>query len=216
MLSPRYSTFCLTLSHGLAPADALGRYGVDPAAARAIHFPDAVDLPRDNDVSVLRAGIMGEWTFCIELFGVQGSLSHILENLSSNTDTLSIMAAESLTYFEHWRQGHQLESFEPGTTEALLPNKLQSFRKSIQRRTTAASDRPALLAAMDVVSDHIGDLTLTESDLDGPLLTALLPWSLTEIQPSPPLTPEARSTLGRCLGTFDPTELGQGPGHPQS
>ncbi|MGJ5893391.1 hypothetical protein DF268_29130 [Streptomyces sp. V2] len=118
--SLRWATawMCVTFTRGLSPEEVFARYGADPGRARLLDWDTASDLLTGEDgVSLLRAGTLGGWTFCVEEDGVTGSLAEPLTELSRGTETYSILTTDGIDVFQHWRDGVCVENFEPGTHE---------------------------------------------------------------------------------------------------
>ncbi|MCX4787822.1 MULTISPECIES: DUF6461 domain-containing protein [unclassified Streptomyces] len=69
--------------------------------------------------SVLRAGALGDWSFCFEDCGVMGMMPGPLSALSYGTETFSVLlGGDGMNGFAHWRDGQRTERFEPGFTIA--------------------------------------------------------------------------------------------------
>nr|WSZ96586.1 hypothetical protein OH820_13760 [Streptomyces sp. NBC_00857] len=64
----------MTFTQGITPEEVLARYGADPRNAHVLIRQDASHL-YDADLlrgSVLRAGALGDWSFCFEDIGIMG------------------------------------------------------------------------------------------------------------------------------------------------
>ncbi|MFH9135256.1 DUF6461 domain-containing protein [Streptomyces sp. NPDC017524] len=110
---------CATFTRGLGPEEVFARYGADPGRARLLDWDAASDLPSGGSahgtVSLLRAGRIGEWAFCVEEDGDIGCREESLAELSRGTETYSVATTEGIDVFQHWRNGECVEYFEPGT-----------------------------------------------------------------------------------------------------
>ncbi|MFC8838211.1 DUF6461 domain-containing protein [Streptomyces griseoincarnatus] len=109
---------CVTFTRGLGPDEVFARCGADPERARLLDRDVASEmLPDDADggpVSLLRAGRLGEWAFCVEEDGAIGFGEETLAELSRGTETYGVATTEGIDVFQYWRDGECVEYFEPG------------------------------------------------------------------------------------------------------
>lgn len=175
---------CVTFTRGLSPEEVLTRYGADPARARLLDWDAASDLaPGDEGVSLLRAGRLGEWTFCVEEDGGIGSLDGPLAALSRRTETYSIATTDGMDVFQYWRDGECVENFEPGMDHT-RPEQATSWWDRVEAALAAHDGEDAGMApVVALVLDHLG-ITLDDATLAGPWLSLTLS---EDVAPSAPL-----------------------------
>ncbi|MBY8884158.1 DUF6461 domain-containing protein [Streptomyces sp. PTM05] len=204
-LTDDYPAFCLTFARGLDPHALLRRYGAHSGDPRVLTEQESIAEP-PADASLLRAGTVDGWAFCFETRGVQGWTAHVLTEVSRDTESFTVMRAGALHAVSHWQNGQKREAFEPGTPYSFDPNHSHLLWNAVRARLEQPRPVPSFLAALDAVSEHIGG-SLTESAIEGPLLTVVLP------EPASVL-PEATAGhegLGRCLGTLAPPPPSRDP-----
>ncbi|MFF9664323.1 DUF6461 domain-containing protein [Streptomyces althioticus] len=109
---------CVTFTRGLGPEEVFARCGADPERARLLDWDAASDLAAeasdDVPVSLLRAGRIGEWAFCVEEDGTIGFGDEALAELSRGTETYAVATTDGIDVFQHWRDSECVEYFEPG------------------------------------------------------------------------------------------------------
>ncbi|MGS2589613.1 DUF6461 domain-containing protein [Streptomyces hebeiensis] len=204
--------WCVTFTQGITPEDVLARYGADPRDAQLLTRQQAgplYDFEADGPTgSVLRAGMLGDWSFCFEDIGIMGAMDGPLAALSRGTETFSVLrGGDGMNIFAHWRDGRRTEWFEPGF-RSTRPRPPHPWWDAVQERYDARSEEyPGLTPVMEAIGRHIGDV-LETGTLGGPLLTLLLEdGSRTPDPPQPPPparnpSAEARRSLGRPLGAL--------------
>ncbi|WP_394816031.1 DUF6461 domain-containing protein [Streptomyces gibsoniae] len=201
----RYEGCCLTLTLGVTPETLLQRYGADPSAARQLAFPQAYTLLQPGpDTSVLRAGSLHGWAFCLETLGVQGAMPAVLASLSQGTQTISVaLGYNALDVLHHWVSGRPHESFEPGQASSLRAAGPHPFWDATERHRRRQSNQSPVIGALEAVGDVIGG-HLSVDIAEGPLLTALLAWTLpplpSPVEPLSPVHPPEPRPLGPLLG----------------
>lgn len=113
---------CVTFTRGLEPDEVFARYGADPGRARLLGEDAASDLAAeasdDGPVSLLRAGRIGAWAFCVEEDGILGFGGETLAELSRGTETYGVATTEGIDVFQYWRDGECVEYFEPGMEDS--------------------------------------------------------------------------------------------------
>ncbi|MFM9608224.1 DUF6461 domain-containing protein [Streptomyces niveiscabiei] len=156
---------CVTFTRGLSPDEVFARYGADPGRARLLDWDTALDLLTGEDgVSLLRAGTLGGWTFCVEEDGVTGSLTEPLTELSRGTETYSILTTDGIDVFQHWRDGICVENFEPGVEhtrpEGPAPwwNRIEETLAAHEGEETGAA--PIVALVLDTLGIPLNDDTL--------------------------------------------------------
>ncbi|WP_405686427.1 DUF6461 domain-containing protein [Streptomyces sp. NBC_00057] len=121
---PHAVMWCVTFARGITPEDVLARYGADARTAQFLTRQQAAHLYDSSlpEGSVLRAGALGDWSFCFEDCGVMGMMPGPLSALSYGTETFSVLlGGDGMNGFAHWRDGQCTERFEPGFTSASGP-----------------------------------------------------------------------------------------------
>ncbi|MFC9887295.1 DUF6461 domain-containing protein [Streptomyces pilosus] len=182
---------CVTFTRGLDPAEVFTRYGADPDRARLLDTDAASDLPTGQfaagAVSLLRAGRLGDWTFCVEEDGVLGSWPDLLAALSRGTETYSVVSTEGLAVFQHWRDGQCLENFEPGPEHPRPEHSGPWWDRG--QVALAEHEGPGVASVVALVLDHLG-LTLDDATLAAPWPT------LTVTEDDAPTAPRGESYAG--------------------
>jgi hypothetical protein len=199
---PHAVMWCMTLTRGITPHEVLVRYGADARTARfltrrqAAHLNDG-SLPRG---SVLRAGALGDWSFCFEDYGVMGMMEGPLSSLSHGTETFSVLlGADGMNGFAHWRDGQCTERFEPGFAHT-GPNPPHPWWDAVQERLDASGEEyPGLVPVLEAVARYTRAV-LDAGTLDDPLPTLRLEDGSRIPGPPPRPHSEARRPPGRLLG----------------
>ncbi|WP_328894633.1 DUF6461 domain-containing protein [Streptomyces sp. NBC_00236] len=164
---------CVTFTRGLAPGEVFARYGADPEQARLLGWDAASDLTSgesgDGTVSLLRAGRIGEWAFCVEEDGGIGFGE--LAELSRGTETYSVATTEGIDVFQHWRDGGCIEYFEPGL-EHTRSEPLGPWWDRVEEALAAhegegEGEGAGMAPVVALVLDHLG-ITLSDATLAGP------------------------------------------------
>ncbi|MGD9486046.1 DUF6461 domain-containing protein [Streptomyces sp. TRM70308] len=168
--------WCVTFTHGITPEDVLARYGADTSAAQFFTRQHADQLHHGSlpEGSVLRAGALGDWSFCFEDNGVMGAMPGPLAALSQGTETLSVLqGGDGMNTFAQWRDGQCTEQFEPGFAHT-RPAPPHPWWDTVHERLDASKEEhPGLAPVLEAVADHISAV-LDLHILNGPLLTLLL------------------------------------------
>lgn len=162
---------CVTFTRGLGPEEVFARYGADPEQARPLDADEASDLlsgdADDGAVSLLRAGRLGDWAFCVEEDGVVGSWSEALTELSRGTETYSVLTADGLDVFQYWSDGVCVENFEPGM-EHTRPERTDSWWDRVEAALAAHEGEDTGMApVVALLLDHLG-IALDDAALAGP------------------------------------------------
>ncbi|MFJ2264473.1 DUF6461 domain-containing protein [Streptomyces sp. NPDC087844] len=162
---------CATFTRGLGHAEVFARYGGDPERACLLDWDAALDLPSgesgDGMVSLLRAGRIGEWGFCVEEEGGIGFGEESLAELSRGTETYSVATTEGIDVFQYWRDGACVEYFEPGM-EHSRSEPLGPWWHRVQEALAAHEGEGAGMApVVALVLAHLG-ITLDDAALAGP------------------------------------------------
>ncbi|MFD3840803.1 DUF6461 domain-containing protein [Streptomyces sp. NPDC058642] len=168
---------CVTFTRDLNPEEVFTRYGADPDQARPLDWDTASDLvPGDSDdgmVSLLRAGGIGEWVFCVEEEGGIGFGEEALAELSRGTETYSLATTDGIDVFQYWRDGECVEYFEPGM-EHTRSEPLGPWWDRVETALAAHEGEDAGMApAVALVLAHLG-ITLDDATLAGPWPTLTL------------------------------------------
>ncbi|MEU5510421.1 DUF6461 domain-containing protein [Streptomyces fungicidicus] len=162
---------CATFTRGLAPDEVFARYGGDPKQARLLAWDAASELPSgksgDGMVSLLRAGRIGGWAFCVEEDGSIGFGEESLAALSRGTETYSVATTEGIDVFQYWRDGKCVEYFEPGM-EHSRSEPLGHWWDRVEEALAAHKGKGAGMApVVALVLDHLR-ITLDDATLAGP------------------------------------------------
>ncbi|MFE2044347.1 DUF6461 domain-containing protein [Streptomyces sp. NPDC059477] len=121
----RGESWNVTFTRGITPDDVLSRYGAVPRDARVMPLREALRLGHDSygagtPKSVLRVGMVGDWSFCYEEWGVLGCAPRVLSALSRDGETFAVHTdANALDAFAHWRDGRCAESVELDAARAI-------------------------------------------------------------------------------------------------
>ncbi|MBV1941830.1 hypothetical protein KUF83_35520 [Streptomyces sp. BV286] len=199
---------CVTFTRGVSSEEVFTRYGADPDQARLLDWDAALDLaPGDEEASLLRAGSLGEWTFCVEEDGGIGALDGPLAKLSRGTETYSMATTDGMNVFQYWRDGECVENFEPGM-EYTRPEPTTAWWDRVEAALAAHEGEDAGMApVMALILDHLG-ITLDDA-------TLARPWpSLTLAEDEVPSAPHGDTYAGEGpvpRGTA-PTAARTGPG----
>jgi hypothetical protein len=162
---------CATFTRALGPEEVFARYGADPNQARLLDWDTASDLVSgesgDGTVSLLRAGRIGEWAFCVEEDGGIGSGEESLAELSRGTETYSVASTEGIDVFQYWRDGECVEYFEPGMQHS-RSEPFGPWWDRVEEALAAHEGEGAGVApVVALVLEHLG-ITLDDAALAGP------------------------------------------------
>ncbi|MFJ5842290.1 DUF6461 domain-containing protein [Streptomyces shenzhenensis] len=150
--------FALT-SCGITPEEVLARYGADAHTARPLTRQQAAQLADGglSEGSVLRAGQLGDWSFCFEDYGVMVRMPGPLSALSCGTETLSVLrGGDGMSGFAYWQDGRCAERFEPGAAHT-RPHPLHPRWDAVQARLDASGEEyPGLAGAGGDSAPHQG------------------------------------------------------------
>ena len=196
--------FCLTLSAGRSAEEIVEIYSADGNRAHWLSSDECFDTIEPTSTNtILRAGILRNWAFCIEFNNPIGFLNAIVRGLSSHTISIVLFrTAKAFAQFVYVVDGQLVESFEPGNPISTWGRSEHDFSRRVHERHPTPSQ--AITACLDVIAEHIG-IELTTEILRGPLLSAVVDApdraALSRADPrllrtTPPGTP---STLGRRL-----------------
>ncbi|MFF3257733.1 DUF6461 domain-containing protein [Streptomyces sp. NPDC002932] len=193
--------FCLTLSAARSTEEVIELYGGDLGTARWLASEDCEIATGES--TLLRAGPLGGWAFCVEFENPIGSLDGVVRKLSVNTETIILYhTAKALKVFQYVVNGQLVESFEPGYLSSSWGWSKHEFSRKVHELIPSSSN--AVTACLHVISEHIGQ-PLTTDLLTGPLLSAVIdnPDRPTLARRAPGLRmttpPGTDSTLGRRL-----------------
>ncbi len=169
---------CFNLVRGRTPDDVLRLYEADSSQARTMTREQAdeeFDSPPDIG-SVLRVGLAGSWSFCLEIaWEPEGFDTGLLKRLSAGTDAIHYFRnPKGGVFVKHLRDGEILEHFDLGLPEP-IPGKDAplSLAEDFRRR---ASTRPYGDDGFDEIWAVLSDLTgvpLDDDLINGPLTTVL-------------------------------------------
>lgn len=207
---PRIPGFCITFTRDRTPEAVLAAYGADVSQASVLIMEDTADaFPLSVGGTLLRAGMLGTWTFCYENLEPEGFKEGVRSRLSAGTETLELFAGgNGLVTFTYLRDQRKIEFFEPGSPHTVRGDGPHRFSHPVQEVLDAATApvTPAH-AALQVIGQYIG-AGLDGATLEGPLLTAFLADTDREmLPPTPghPLPAELRASLGPGLGPLTPS-----------
>ncbi|MFI5571165.1 DUF6461 domain-containing protein [Streptomyces sp. NPDC051740] len=191
--------FCLSLTLHKSPEEVMEIYGADLNSARLMHAKDIPDAPPLG--TVICAGQLGEWSFCIEFEDFIGSTSKVMRDLSHKTESIILFrTAKALKSFQYVTDGRIVEQFEPGFPSSVHGESSHAFAEQVHV-LTAASTRP-IAASLEVIARYTGH-ELTTEQLHGPLLTTVIdePDRVALRYPDPPLQyPEVPQRSSRRTG----------------
>ncbi|MGW4022144.1 DUF6461 domain-containing protein [Streptomyces sp. NPDC005009] len=195
--------FCLTLSRNRSPEEVLALYGADAGSARQVPSESVPDAPPRS--TTLRAGPLGEWSFCVEFDYHIGCTPTVMRDLSAGTETLVLYrTAKALEMFRYVVDGRIVEQFEPGYPPSARGRSAHGFARRTETLIHAGTGQAA--ACLEVMAQHTGH-ELTTDTLRAPLLTAVVdePDHTALHHPDPPLLypdvpPGNPQPLGRRLG----------------
>jgi hypothetical protein len=179
-------------------------YGADAGEARSLSSDECFDVIEVTPVNtILRAGTLGDWAFCVEFDNPIGFLNSIVRDLSRNTEAIVLLrTARAFKQFNYVVNGQLIESFEPGTPSTTWGRSEYDFSRRVHEINPAPTQ--AITTCLDVIAEHIGH-ELTAEILRGPLLSAVVdaPDRAALARPDPRLQrttpPGTASTLGRRL-----------------
>ncbi|RKR87532.1 hypothetical protein BDK92_1811 [Micromonospora pisi] len=189
--------FTVTFTLGLTAEEILACYGADPAEAELLTRQEAATTWPGGDL--LRVGPLGDWGFCFEEVGYQGSRPEVRTRLSAHTEVFSLYDMSGMCTFKHVRDGQTVESFEPGFSYSVRVDQPHTYWTRTEQIANERGLRHSR-AALEAIEEHIG-ARLHKGLLEGPLLTAYLTTPL----PAVPPRPAQRKPPGRLLGSLDPT-----------
>ncbi|MFJ8754603.1 DUF6461 domain-containing protein [Streptomyces sp. NPDC102441] len=166
------NNFCMTLSLGKSPEEVINIYGADAGEARWLTADAPGAYVTNATTTVLRAGSLGDWTFCLEFEYLLGSNEGIMRELSTNAEAIVIFrTAKALTGFHYVANCELLESFEPGYPPSVSGRSSHEFSSKVHALTSTGLDPVA--ACLEVVTGHVG-CDLTKETLRGPLLSVIM------------------------------------------
>ncbi len=162
--------FCLTVTFRRSAEEVAGIYGGD--ADRFIRVPsrEAPEAPRSG--TSLRAGVLGEWAFCIEFENFIGSTHAIMRDLSAQTECLVLLTTEKgLTMFSSVVDGEVVERFEPGYPPSTQGRSPHGYADEIHGLVEDGLGPVA--ASLRSIALRVGH-SLTTEILHGPLLSVVI------------------------------------------
>lgn len=200
--------FCLTISAGRSTEEVIEMYGADRRSARRLSSVECFDEFKPTATNtILRAGSLGGWSFCIEFENPIGFLDGIIRDLSEGSETIILSrTGNSLTVFRYAVDGRLVESFEPGDPLSSWGQSRHEFSRKVHGRSATSN---VVMACLDVIAEYLG-YELTTEVLHGSLLSAVVddPDRAALARPDLRLHVTAplgtRSTLGRRLGPLSP------------
>ncbi|MGW0939388.1 DUF6461 domain-containing protein [Streptomyces sp. NPDC002666] len=161
---------CASFTRALGPEEVFARHGADPDQARLLDWDAASDLVSggsdDGMVSLLRAGRIGEWAFCVEEDGVIGVAPELLAELSRGTETYSVATTEGLDVFQYWRDGECVEYFEPGMEHSRSEPFGPWWDRVEEALATHDGEGAGMAPVVALVLEHLG-ITLDDAELAG-------------------------------------------------
>lgn len=162
--------FCLTVSLRRSPEEVVGIYGADAKNALWVPLQEAPEAPRSG--TSLRAGVLGEWAFCIEFENPIGSTAAIMRDLSAQTECLVLLTtAKGLTAFYNVVDGEVVEWFEPGNPSSTQDPSLHGYADEMHGLTEDGLGPVA--ASLRSIARCVGHELTTEL-LHGPLLSVVI------------------------------------------
>ncbi|MFJ2774300.1 DUF6461 domain-containing protein [Streptomyces sp. NPDC087300] len=162
---------CVTFTRGLDPEEVFARYGAEPSQARLLDWDTASELVEgdsgDGTLSLLRAGRLGDWAFCVEEEGGIGFDEETLAKLSRGTETYSVATTEGLDVFQYWRNGECVEYFEPGMEHTRSEQNSLWWDRMQEALAAHEGGGAGMAPAVALVLNHLG-ITLDDTVLAGP------------------------------------------------
>ncbi|MFD7101907.1 DUF6461 domain-containing protein [Streptomyces celluloflavus] len=204
--------YCLNFTKNLSVKAVLSAYGADPETL--LHLTESRSreiVPSRALGTVLRLGKSGDWVFCFEYPGAEGMNPCILEDLASNSETISfVYSSGGSGTFQHLRHGSLVTGFdigEPqpnwrGSSPHLLTEAWAEAAECGDQKGSAQEEPQQILR---MIRNHFGP-SIDDATLAGTLATAFLPED--HRRPFPPPQYQdirtSRAGLGRALGAVVP------------
>ncbi|MEU0912589.1 DUF6461 domain-containing protein [Streptomyces althioticus] len=162
---------CVTFTRDLGLEEVFARYGADSERARLLDRDAASDMAaaasEDGPVSLLRAGRIGEWTFCVEEDGTIGFGDGALAALSRGTETYAVATTDGIDVFQHRRDGECVEYFEPGMEHSRSEPHGPWWGQVEEALAAQDGEGLGMEPVVALVLDHLG-VTLDDAVLAGP------------------------------------------------
>ena len=189
-------SYSLTLVAGISAQAVLEAFGADPASVEMLTWQQAGQRQPDGGV---RAGQIPGWAFCFEYLASRLNQS-ALTSLSENTEVLHLSYGFGKEFVKVYRDGRRVTFFEPGIRPpAATDDRHFEHRVTHFMQTKRLDSHRAIL---EMFAEHVGS-PIPAEDLEGPLLTALLPPSPPRRAAPPQVAPpggDPRRTLGPQIG----------------
>lgn len=194
--------FCLTVTFRRRAEEVVGIYGADAGRFSRVPSREAPEAPRSG--TLLRAGVLNEWAFCIEFENFIGSTYAIMRDLSAQTECLVLLTTEKgLTLFSSVVDGEVVERFEPGYPPSTQGRSPHGYADEIHG--LVADGLGPVAASLRSIARRVGR-SLTTEILHGPLLSVVIDDFDRQVlnHPDPPLLfpappPGGSGPLGRRL-----------------
>ncbi|MFJ3235966.1 DUF6461 domain-containing protein [Streptomyces sp. NPDC086787] len=172
-----HESLCISFTQGVSPKGLIAKYGADPETAVMAAWGEVFEtLDPKPDSSILRVGVMGSWSFCLESLGTLGTRQEILSSLSQNTETIMVcLGTGGYDTASYWSNGQLCEAFEPGQPSTLLIEQKCGFWEATESRRLQTRAPSAAISALEVASD-ITTGQITADTATGALLSIALAW----------------------------------------
>lgn len=162
--------FCLTVTFRRSAEEVVRIYGADADRFSWVPSREAPEAPRSG--TSLRAGVLGEWAFCIEFENFIGSTHAIMRDLSAQTECLVLLTTEKgLTMFSSVVDGEVVERFEPGYPPSTQGRSPHGYADEIHG--LVADGLGPVAASLRSIALRVGH-SLTTEILHGPLLSVVI------------------------------------------
>ncbi|MFL3871278.1 DUF6461 domain-containing protein [Streptomyces griseobrunneus] len=188
---------CVNFTHRATPEAILSSFGASVECLEEITLEQAQQAlgpPRNH--SLVRAGMSGDWGFCIETFGVISVRRDVLAELSSRSRSITASCgADAFHVVASWQNGEEVETFEPGYRPSLRAKSLHPLWDETDMVSSRNPGVSAIVAAFSAIADKTG-VSIPFELAAGPLLSGVAPMrdSSTQNQEN-----GARKNLGRKL-----------------
>lgn len=204
--------FCLTVSSGRSVEETIEIYGADRGKARWMSSAACyATLDPTQNNTILRAGTLGDWCFCIEFWNPIGYLDGVVRKLSTDAKVIILShTGGSMTAFRYVVNGRLTESFEPNYPPSAWGHSEYNFARRVHELPKSPDGAMSCLRVIGETTGH----ELTREILQGPLFSVIVEGpdrtALSRRDPGlPPAPPPGRPRpLGRSLGSLRPRPYG--------
>ncbi|WP_353961686.1 DUF6461 domain-containing protein [[Kitasatospora] papulosa] len=206
-------SFCLTYTRDVSSDELMQRLGASSADAAPLTLAEADSLvDYESEGTLLRVGMLGNWAFCFETWGILGAGGYGLSRMSAGTETLSYLSGgNGVDLVQNWVNSEPVEIFEPMAIGSLRARDEHPLWDDAQRYRSELGD-PNLtpiagISALKAIHDRVGVAITLELIRHQPLPSIWLPESPAMRLEVPHLLPQVvrqgpSRGPGRYLGTL--------------